>query len=103
MPTMLGRRTAADNRIRGSTVPGPSTAPGPARRSLLILQQIRLTGYSAHGDVSVRAEWIERFGEWLRNGAISFPHTRIEGIAQSPRALHDVLTGRHLGTVIVAV
>ncbi|MEV4281910.1 hypothetical protein [Actinoplanes xinjiangensis] len=69
----------------------------------MILKPVTLTGYRAHGDVSVRAEWIERFGEWLRNEAISFPQTRVEGIAQSPRALHDVLTGRHPGTVIVAV
>jgi NADPH-dependent curcumin reductase CurA len=44
-----------------------------------------------------------RFAGWLRSGAIQFPHAHIEGIEQAPQALHDMLAGRYLGTVIVAL
>jgi 2-alkenal reductase len=69
----------------------------------LILKQITMAGYSARDDSEVRSEWIERFAGWLRAGTIKFPHVRVEGIEQAPQALHDVLTGRYLGTVVVAV
>ena len=62
-----------------------------------------MVGYSAGGDSELRAEWAERFAGWLRSGAIQFPHVRVEGIGQAPQALHDMLAGRYLGTVIVAV
>jgi len=47
--------------------------------------------------------WTERFAGWLRAGTIAFPHVRVEGIEQAPRALHDALTGRYVGTVVVSV
>jgi NADPH-dependent curcumin reductase CurA len=62
-----------------------------------------MAGYSAGGDAGLRSEWEERFAGWLRSGVIQFPHVRVEGIEQAPQALHDVLAGRYLGTVIVAV
>ena len=37
----------------------------------------------------------------LRNGEIDFPHTRISGIDRAPRALEDLLAGRHVGAVLV--
>jgi NADPH-dependent curcumin reductase CurA len=69
----------------------------------LILKQVTMAGYSAGGDSELRAEWAGRFVGWLRSGAIQFPHARVEGIEQAPQALPDMLAGRYLGTVIVAV
>jgi len=82
---------------------GGSTAPVEIDSYQLILKQITMAGYSALGDIEVRSEWTERFGGWLRAGTIQFPHVRVEGIGQAPRALHDVLTGRYVGTVVVSV
>jgi NADPH-dependent curcumin reductase CurA len=98
-------RVALVGALSGQLDPGgPGTvAPVEIDTYQLILKRITLSGYSAHGDGSVRSEWIERFAGWLHDGVISFPNTLVEGIAESPRKLHDVLTGRHLGTVIVAV
>jgi NADPH-dependent curcumin reductase CurA len=42
-----------------------------------------------------------RFGGWLRAGDITFPHVRVAGIDHAPRALHEMIDGRHFGTVIV--
>lgn len=69
----------------------------------LILKQVTMAGYSAGGDGGLQAERDERFAGWLRSGAIQFPHVRVEGIEQAPQALHDMLTGRYLGTVIVVI
>jgi len=80
-----------------------SRAPVEVDSFQLILKQITMTGYSAGGDGELRAEWGSRFASWLRSGAIQFPVVRVEGIELAPRALHDLLAGRHLGTVIVAV
>jgi NADPH-dependent curcumin reductase CurA len=80
-----------------------TTAPVEIDSYQLILKQVTMAGYSAGGDSKLRAEWAGRFTSWLRSGAIQFPHVRIEGIEQAPQALHDMLAGRYLGTVIVAV
>ena len=80
-----------------------SRAPVEVDSFQLILKQVTMTGYSAGGDEELRAEWSSRFAGWLRSGAIRFPVARVEGIEQAPRALHDLLAGRYLGTVIVAV
>ena len=80
-----------------------STAPVEIDSFQLILKQVTMAGYSAGGDGGLRAEWDERFAGWLRSGAIQFPHVRIEGIEQAPQALHDMLAGRYLGTVVVAI
>ena len=80
-----------------------TSAPVEINTYQLILKQITMAGYSAQGDSQVRPEWIDRFAGWLRAGSITFPHVRVEGIGQAPQALHDVLTGRYLGAVVVAV
>lgn len=45
--------------------------------------------------------WFEEFSRGLRNGTLTFPHTRLPGIDQAPRALCELLEGRHAGTVLV--
>jgi NADPH-dependent curcumin reductase CurA len=80
-----------------------TTAPVEIDSFQLILKQVSMVGYSAGGDSELRAEWAGRFAGWLRDGAIQFPHVRVEGIEQAPQALQDVLAGRYLGTVVVAV
>jgi NADPH-dependent curcumin reductase CurA len=80
-----------------------TTAPVEIDSFQLILKQVTMTGYSAGSDGELRAEWAGRFAGWLRSGAVQFPHARIEGIEKAPQALHDMLAGRYLGAVIVAL
>ncbi|SDM45030.1 MDR family NADP-dependent oxidoreductase [Allokutzneria albata] len=67
----------------------------------LIAKRITLRGVSPSDSQDVQAEWEERFGAWLRSGEVTFPHTRIEGMENAPRALHQLLNGQHVGAVIV--
>lgn len=54
-------------------------------------------------DPETLAAWTRRFGAWLRADEITFPHTRFQGIESAPRALDELLTGGHLGSVVVEV
>ena len=80
-----------------------TTAPVELDSFQLIVKQITMLGYSALGGTDLRKEWLDRFGGWLRDGEITFPHVRVAGIEHAPRALHDMLSGRHVGTVVVAL
>ena len=97
-------RFALVGALSGQLAPHASgtTAPVEIDSYQLILKQVTVSGYSAGGD-SEPTEWAERYAGWLRSGAIQSPHVRVEGIGQAPQALHDMLAGRYLGTVIVAV
>ena len=82
---------------------GGTTAPVEVDSFQVILKQLTMAGYSAQGDRGLPQEWAGHFADWLRSGRIHFPHTRVEGIEQAPQALHDMLAGRYLGTVVVAL
>lgn len=67
----------------------------------LLAKGVSLRGYSGADHPGAAAEWTGRFGAWLRSGEIRFPHVRIPGIDRAPRALQDMIGGRHFGAVVV--
>ncbi|MGK4585559.1 MDR family NADP-dependent oxidoreductase [Kitasatospora sp. HPMI-4] len=77
------------------------TAPVELDSFPFLLKRISMRGYSADDDPEARPEWLQRFGDWLRSGDITFPHVRITGIDHAPDALLQVIEGRQLGTVVV--
>ncbi|MFC5744398.1 MDR family NADP-dependent oxidoreductase [Actinomadura rugatobispora] len=78
-----------------------TTAPVELDTFQLIVKQITLRGVT--GASGTDQEWIERFGGWLRSGSVTFPHVRVPGIDRAPQALHELISGRHLGAVVVEV
>ncbi|MBT2232434.1 NADP-dependent oxidoreductase [Nonomuraea sp. NEAU-A123] len=76
------------------------TAPVELDTYQLILKRISIEAFQGF-DEQARSQWLERFGGWLRAGDITFPYVRIAGIDDAPRALQEMLEGRHFGTVIV--
>jgi 2-alkenal reductase len=80
-----------------------TTAPVELDSYQLIIKQLTLAGFSAQGNRELQLEWDQRFAGWLRSGGIHVPYIRIEGIDQAPQALHDMLAGQYLGTVVVAM
>ncbi|MFG1853355.1 MDR family NADP-dependent oxidoreductase [Actinomadura geliboluensis] len=78
-------------------LPG-TTSPVEIDTFALIAKRIEMRGF---GGTAPGPEWAERFGAWLRSGAVTFPHTRVAGIERAPRALHELISGRHLGAVVV--
>jgi NADPH-dependent curcumin reductase CurA len=67
----------------------------------IILKGINIRGFTNPPDDGARSEWTARFGSWLRSGEISFPHVRVPGLDGAAQALHDVIRGRYVGTVVV--
>lgn len=83
----------------------PLGTGGSARVELdsypLILKRVSLRGFSPLDHPETQPEWLDRFGGWLRAGAMTFPHVRVAGMDQAAEALHEVMEGRHLGAVVV--
>ncbi|TJZ45367.1 NADP-dependent oxidoreductase [Streptomyces piniterrae] len=80
---------------------------GPAATEIdgfsLLARRITLRGLSLYDHLDLTPEWHTRFGQGLRDGTLTFPHSRLEGIEQAPRALRELIEGRHLGSVVVAL
>ncbi|MFC4912775.1 MDR family NADP-dependent oxidoreductase [Actinomadura gamaensis] len=97
-------RIALVGTLSSQLAPDGSGTSAPVELDLfeLIRKRVGLRGVLAL-DPEMRGEWTRRFGEWLRAGEIAFPHTRFQGIESAPRALHELLAGGHLGSVVVAV
>ncbi|MFD0166187.1 zinc-binding dehydrogenase [Streptomyces decoyicus] len=67
----------------------------------LLSRSITLRGVALYEHLDLIPEWNQRFGEGLREGTLTFPHARFQGIEQAPRALRELTEGRHLGAVVV--
>ncbi|UWE08276.1 MDR family NADP-dependent oxidoreductase [Actinacidiphila bryophytorum] len=97
-----GARFALVGTLSGQLARHPAGgAPVEIDAFQVVLRGISLRGYAGADHPDVAAEWPARFGEWLRSGAIRFPHTAVAGIAEAPQALQDLIEGRHVGTVVV--
>ncbi|SDC87329.1 MDR family NADP-dependent oxidoreductase [Actinokineospora iranica] len=80
---------------------GGFSAPVEIDTGHLILRGITLRGMPASDHLDSIPTALRAFGDGLRSGAVTFPHTRFTGIEQAPRALIELLGGRHFGSVLV--
>ncbi|MBZ6100875.1 MDR family NADP-dependent oxidoreductase [Streptomyces olivaceus] len=68
----------------------------------LLTRGITLRGTVLHTDhLDLIPEWHNRFGAGLRDGTLAFPHARLHGLDNAPRALRELVEGRHVGAVLV--
>lgn len=98
-----GARLVLVGALSGQLDPaGPGTSARVELDSYgLVLRRVEVRGFSALDHPDSRGEWESRSREWLRSGALVFPHVRIPGMERAPGALREVMTGRHFGTVVV--
>lgn len=98
-----GARFALVGALSGQMSPHRAGGSAPVEIDVfrLLAKGISLRGYSGADHPDVAKEWTTRFGGWLRSGEIDFPHVRISGIDHAPRALEEMIEGRHFGAVIV--
>lgn len=95
-----GARVALVGTLSGQTS-GGFTAPIEIDTGSLILRGITLRGMSGSDHLDAIPQAMKEYGRGLREGTITFPHTRLSGIDQAPRALCELLEGRHIGAVLV--
>ncbi|MDQ0784935.1 NADP-dependent oxidoreductase [Streptomyces sp. B3I8] len=68
----------------------------------LLTRSITLRGTVLHADhLDLIPEWHHQFGAGLRDGTLTFPHSRLHGLDNAPRALRELIEGRHVGAVLV--
>ncbi|MEU8828576.1 NADP-dependent oxidoreductase [Streptomyces sp. NPDC048636] len=67
----------------------------------LVARGVTLRGISGHDHQDALPDYTREFGRALREGTVLYPHTRLSGIGQAPRALVELVGGRHLGAVLV--
>ena len=67
----------------------------------LLSRSITLRGIALYDHLDLIPEWNRQFGSGLREGTLTFPHARLHGIEQAPRALRELVEGRHVGAVLV--
>ncbi|GAA3208849.1 NADP-dependent oxidoreductase [Actinocorallia longicatena] len=94
-----GARFVLVGALDGQLDPGGNgrTSPVTLDAYRIILTRATLRGVA--GPPGPEAE--ARLGAWLRSGELVLPDVRFTGIEQAPRALHELLAGHHLGTVVV--
>jgi NADPH-dependent curcumin reductase CurA len=95
-----GARVALVGTLSGQ-MSGGFSAPVEIDTGHLILRGITLRGISGSDHLDMAPQALEEFGRGLREGVIRFPHARLSGIDQAPRALCELLEGRHIGAVLV--
>ncbi|MER6025000.1 NADP-dependent oxidoreductase [Streptomyces sp. NPDC001851] len=79
-------------------------AGGHPRLALMsaITKSLTLRGFATLHTPDQIEEWNARFGAWLREGRIVFPHTVVEGgVAVLPETFVALLERRYSGTVVV--
>jgi NADPH-dependent curcumin reductase CurA len=95
-----GARVALVGTLSGQ-VSGDFTATVEIDTGSLIVRGITLRGIAGVDHLDAVPQAMREFGQGLRDGTVVFPHTRLSGIDQAPRALCELLEGRHIGAVLV--
>ncbi|MGW7577183.1 MDR family NADP-dependent oxidoreductase [Streptomyces sp. NPDC054765] len=80
---------------------GGTAAPVELDAALIITRRVALRGFGLHAHPDLPQEWTKEFGQGLREGTLVFPHALLKGIEQAPRALCELIQGRHIGSVLV--
>lgn len=98
-----GARVVLVGTLAGQLSGSGTTAPVELDTFPLILKGISLRGWSDPNDPAAQQAWTALFGDWLRSGAVTFPYVRVAGLDGAAQALCEVISGQHLGTVVVEV
>ncbi|WP_438486099.1 MDR family NADP-dependent oxidoreductase [Streptomyces sp. S186] len=78
-----------------------ATTTTPIDTLSLVSRGITMRGVALHDHRDLVPQWHELFAQGLREGTLTFPHARLHGIDQAPRAFQELIAGRHMGSVIV--
>ncbi|GAA2072872.1 NADP-dependent oxidoreductase [Streptomyces albiaxialis] len=95
-----GARIALVGGLSGQ-IGGGAGSPTEIDTLALIARSVTLRGIAGAHHLDELPRWREEFARGLREGTLSVPHALLKGIDEAPRALCELLAGRHLGAVLV--
>jgi NADPH-dependent curcumin reductase CurA len=80
-----------------------ATSPNPAPRNLheLIAKRITMRGMLVADHTHLRPAFFEEVGAWIRDGALTYTETTVDGIHEAPAAFLAMLDGQNLGKMLV--
>lgn len=78
---------------------------GPQIMATVLRMKVRMQGFIVFDsfDEALRVAFERDMRDWLASGEVKYFEQVVEGLAQAPQALNDVLTGRSFGKVVVRV
>ncbi|MEU4985512.1 NADP-dependent oxidoreductase [Streptomyces sp. NPDC021969] len=76
-------------------------APGPKNLARLIQTRGRIEGFLVGDHYDLQPKFVEEVGPWVRDGALKYRETVVEGIENNLEAFLGVLRGDNTGKMIV--
>lgn len=95
----VGGRVAVVGAIAEYNATAP--VPGPTNLYEVAKRELTLRGMLVTSYLSLFAEYIGKASQWLADGSLHTEETVIDGLAQAPQALVDVLRGGNVGKMLV--
>jgi NADPH-dependent curcumin reductase CurA len=69
----------------------------------VISKQLVMSGFLLKDHMNHQQQFLQEMTSWMQQGLIKSHETIIQGIENAPQAFIDMLTGKHLGKVIVEI
>jgi len=85
---------------------GPAAGPDrlPQLMRQVLVRRLRLEGFLIFDHYATGFEpFLREMGSWVAAGSVTVREDFVAGLEQAPRALIDLLAGRHFGKVVVRV
>jgi NADPH-dependent curcumin reductase CurA len=95
----VGGRIAVIGAIAEYNATAP--VPGPTNLYEVAKRELTLRGMLVNSYLSQFPDYIARAVEWLAEGSLVAEETVVDGLAQAPQALLDVLRGGNVGKMLV--
>jgi NADPH-dependent curcumin reductase CurA len=77
--------------------------PGPRNMFQIVTKRLRMQGFIISDHYGQFPEFVAEMGAWVRDGAVRYRETVVEGIDAAPRAFIGLLEGENIGKMLVKV
>ncbi|WP_068398525.1 NADP-dependent oxidoreductase [Kribbia dieselivorans] len=94
-------RAALCGSISGYNATAPT--PGPGNLFMITTKRLTLRGFIVGDDESLRGQFEQEVGGWLRDGSIVARETSVAGIEQGIAAFRELMGGGNVGKMIVTL
>jgi NADPH-dependent curcumin reductase CurA len=78
-------------------------SPGPRNMFMVVTKRLRIQGYIITDHYDRFPEFGAQAAEWVRDGALQYRETVVEGIENAPQAFCGLLRGENIGKMLVKV